>query len=205
MLNPPTQPPPGGSPHELPGFDPAELAGIATSHLREEIIHARQHHAANAAADAVALLTAASAGLREAYADIVTSWLDDQGRPCARTHVLAHELLTLTALAVSLPYRAKRLPAEQFPLLRVAGSGGAASLMQDAVAQVLTAIVRGNSTVVAAALSEFLDPHAPDRARLFLIAAGQVGVASLHVQSRHTRTPLEQLLAQAGARAALVA
>lgn len=194
---------PQPEPTPPPLFDLSQMREVADAHLAEEILQARSEHTAEGRRDAVALVTAALNAIPSAFSSVLADWLEPDGTPNARTHVLVGELLLLGALTVSGPHRRQGLPVEDFPVLRVHGFGPAAAL-QNIAAQTLTAVVRGDVDFVRSAVSTHLDPAVPSVvvvAPAFILSVARVCCAALNVEAFATRRTPQQVLAAAGAAA----
>lgn len=193
------------TPDPAAGLDPTDLAEIASAHLAEEVLYARAAHTAAAARAAAALACAAHTGDNLTVERLLQAWFTPAGRPGARTHVLAREVLTLAAMAASLPHRARHRPAQEFTFHPTLAPAGPDADLRAAAAQMLTAIVTGHGPSLEQGLRDHLRPSDPAAARAFLRAAADAAVAGLSVEATHTAQPVELVLAAVERRAALVA
>ena len=162
---------------------PADLVALARANQALEAARGVwQSELPQARRDAVALTTAAQAGMSAEAALIIASWLDEFGGPQPRTYVLADELLALGARNVAAQYLAARRPAAQFPHLELIQTHESPrGELQARCVHRISEYVRGDRGEVRLMLARHLGPGA-DRRDAGELLATLAAAASLCVR-----------------------
>lgn len=198
----PDRTPGPGDPHVSTSLT-LELESL-TTRLVEAARTARTGALRAARQDAVTLVSALAYEMPDVAQDVIDTWTRPDGRADARTWVFAEEVLLLGAMLASARHRAARLPVQQFPVLRTAARGWAPQdRMEDLVAQLFTARVRGDAARVDLVLSAYLCPTGdPDSTRLLLLSLGMVAALAAKTEAADTGRPVSEVLGHAGMAAA---